>query len=95
MMVMMFFFGDDEVLVQVIHFISNPTKAKFEQTIRAVVATPVHTKGHIGKPIHTAIVAHPSMYHFLDRTDLMIFSLPNRVIFRHIATHSSAGIILR
>ena len=84
-----------------VHFICNPTKVKFEQTIRAVMATPVHEEGiymfssHIGKSTHTAVMAHPSMDHFRDKTDLMIFSLPNKVIFRHIATFNSAGIILR
>ena len=35
---------NDDVLIQVIHFICNPTKVKFEQTIKAVMATPVHTE---------------------------------------------------
>ena len=34
-------------------------------------------------------------YHFLARTDCIIFSLPKRVIFWHISLQSSAGILFR
>ena len=49
--------------------------------------------------ITLAILAHPMTHtvcnHFRDKADRKIFSLPNKVIFRHISIDSSAGIIWR